>query len=157
HNRPKIDRARMSQHPVEETFSQVSLIAERGPERGFSATNQIEADVAVRRSWFGPGACQFFGFPRHIDLVGVRAPRDPFDGLAITVAGGEVLKWISACRIVSEDLLDNASSLEERIPIDGREQSKAEHAVADGKLVGSLAVLLAADDLIGLASLREEL
>ncbi len=50
-----------------------------------------------------------------------------------------------------------AALLEEGVPVDGREQAEAEHAVADRDLVGGLAVVLAAEDLVGVGAPRGQL
>ena len=41
-----------------------------------------------------------------------------------------------------------AGLLEKRIPVDGREETQAEHAIADRDLIGGLAALFAAEDLV---------
>ena len=52
-------------------------------------------------------------------------------------------------RVVAEDGLDATGLFEEGVPVHGREQPEAEHAIADGDLVGRLATVLAAEDLVG--------
>ena len=59
--------------------------------------------------------------------------------------------------VLPQDRLDVAALLEESVPVDRREQTEAEHAVTDRNLVGGLAVMLAAEDLVGVGALRGQL
>ena len=95
--------------------------------------------------------------PRHFDLVGVRSPGDHLDRPAIPVAGGKILARINPRRVFAKDGLDMAGLLEKRIPVDGREETQAEHAVADRDLIGRLAALFAAEDLVRVGAARGQL
>ncbi len=102
-------------------------------------------------------AGQLDGAAGDLDLVGARASGDGLDGAPIAVAGREVLLGVDARGILAEDRLDAAALLEEGVPVDRREQAEAEHAVADGDLVGGLEMVLAAEDLVGIGALRGQL
>jgi hypothetical protein len=80
-------------------------------------------------------------------FVGVRAPGNLLDGLAIAVARGEVLERVDPGRVLAEDGLDGAAPLEEDVPVERREEAEADDAIADGDLVARLPPVLAAEDL----------
>ena len=95
--------------------------------------------------------------PGHLDLVGFRSPGNHLDRPAVAVAGGKILARINPRRVLAENGLHMAGLLEKRIPVDGREETQAEHAVADRDLIGGLAALFAAEDFVRVGAPRGQL
>ena len=97
------------------------------------------------------------GSSSHLDFVGVRSPGDHLDRPAIPVTGREILARIYPRRILAENRLHMARLLEKRIPVDGREQTEAEDAIADRHLIGGLTALFAAEDFVRFRASRAQL
>ena len=71
----------------------------------------------------------------------------PFDGVPVAVAGGEVHLAVDSGRVLPQRLLDQTHSFDEFPPIGGTQESQALNGVADGNLVAGLLLILKLDQL----------
>ena len=147
-DRTEVKPLRPSQDCFEQAFAPGGTKAEGVLELFLAAVDQVVANVVSRFAQVTVERCQLDRFPRHFDLVGVGLPGDELDYPAISVAGAKVLARINARGILAEDRFDMTALLEERVPVEGRQETQTEHAIAHGDLVGGLAALLTLQDFI---------
>ena len=139
----------MATDPVQQALAPEGPVPEGRLQLALAPIDQVEANMVERLArppW--PRSRHLDRSPRHLDLVGVRSPGDHLDRPAIPVTGRKILARIDPRRVLAENRLHMARLLEKRIPVDGREQTQAEHAIADRDLIGGLAALFAAEDFV---------
>ena len=97
-----------------------------------------------------PIAGEFRGLLGHLEFAEVRAPRQILDRLAVLVARGEIER--SDVRALPEQRVDAADVLEPFGPVDVVDEAQAPDDVAGGDVAGGQRVMLADDDLFGVAA-----
>ena len=75
---------------------------------------------------------------RHLKLIDTGSPRESFDPMAVTVAGGKIHPRVNPGGIGGERFLHHAHLLDESPPVDRTERAETADAVADQHLVGGL-------------------
>ena len=68
--------------------------------------------------------------------------------MTVSIAGGKTHPAIDSGRVCSQGLLDGAHLFDEFAPVHGGEEAQAPDAVAHGKLVGRLLLVLRLDQLL---------
>src|SRR5205823_368895 len=158
---------------IQQAVDQAGPVADLAVEFRAAGVNKVVADVVARLDGrrkrdgrLGPWNASVFRLPPAVfrglaaagqgqgavgdlDLVAVAAAGEALDGAAVAVLGGKVLAGVDAGGVVAEDGLDDAGALEEEGPVEVGEQAQAGDGVADGDLVGGLALVLAAEHLGG--------
>ena len=81
-------------------------------------------------------------------FVGVALAGDVLDGVSIAIARGLVRVDVSARRIAPEDLLDEARTLEELVPVERADGPHAGDGIADRDLIRRLAQVLPPGELL---------
>ena len=139
----------MVENPAMEPFAERGSVARRRFECGEAAVDEViahmlEPRIALRRTFFGVRvalgvgcrafACQLRHLARHILLRHGGALRDPLHDVAIPVACGEVHPRIIPRRVLAQDRLHGALSLDEGAPVHPADRSQARDAVGHHEL-----------------------
>ena len=127
-------------------------VAEREPaaqlagERLASLGDQVVPDVPLARS-VAPGGRAIHGEPGDLDLVSPGGLGQLLDGLAVAVAGGELLPRVDPGRLGPEHRSTRLAFSKNTVQSIALQQPQAGDAVADRHLVGGLPPVLPAQDL----------
>ena len=85
---------------------------------------------------------------RHRTLGQATVLRRLLDDVAIAITRGKIHPAVNAADVLTQDLLDRAHGLDKLAPVHRAEQAETRDAVADGNLVGGLALVLRLDQLL---------